>query len=1044
MRAANSQRFTTLLACGALAVFNVLSGDEPRREVGLPHFTAINPRDYQGHTQVWSAVEDRAGLLYFGNYGRVLVYDGARWSHIEVPDTSFVRALAIDAEDTLWIGGVDELGYARTDANGARTFVSLKSQLPDAAQRCGEIWRTLATPRGALFQTNSWLLRWDGHQFATCALTGPGSWQAFAVGPDVWVTHAQRGWFRLVDNGDTLTLAPIPGAAHAQVGGVPFVLPGTPDGDWVLGTSRNGLVRWRDGTATPFATEVDELLKQNRLYRGTRLPDGRLVLATLQGGAFLLDPEGRLLARLNEEAGVPDNTCLNVFPDSHGALWLCLEKGLARVDGRPWLSWIGPASGAPRGTLGTPVRFHEQLLIPANTGLFRLVPAARGQVARLAPVPEWHEYVTGITLADDTLIAFGHQGLFAWDGTRATSLPGDTPNAFSFTASRAQPGRWFALVDGALRTFHRDNGAWIDEGLVTSLPLVRSITEELDGTFWLGTPNEGVLRVRFPHASAVSPGEPEVRRYGVERGLPRGHGWARVTLVGDRPLLTCEKGFFRYDATADRFVATTEFGPQFADGTTTARTFVPDPAGGLWIAARPAGQAELVTTLQIGLADTRGWHPLRLPQLELLDDIQAMHVEPDASVLWLAGHGGLVRVDLTRWRETPAPPPPVVSLRAAATARGEPLPLAAGWALPFDRRVLHLEFAAPALAGDDAAEFETTLLGESTPLVQLSSAPQREFAALAPGHYTLRVRARGTEGVWSAPREIAFTVLPPWWRGPWAWAGYALLSVASVAGFVAYRTRTLHRRAEQLEVAIAARTEELRRSNAELARLHRLELDEKTAARLAEEKARLEVLRYQLNPHFLFNALTSVCAQLPPSLPGARLIIERLTDFCQATLFRDEHNEHPLLADELRLLTTYLEIEKVRWGSALSVEVEIDPATQSARIPSLLLLPLVENALKYGQQNSAGSLGVRLRAVAARDAALVIEVANTGRWITADTRGSRPSLGIGLENLRQRLERYYPGEHELATVEAEGWVIVRLRLRQFMPRTLVDSSGIAR
>ncbi len=90
--------------------------------------------------------------------------------------------------------------------------------------------------------------------------------------------------------------------------------------------------------------------------------------------------------------------------------------------------------------------------------------------------------------------------------------------------------------------------------------------------------------------------------------------------------------------------------------------------------------------------------------------------------------------------------------------------------------------------------------------------------------------------------------------------------------------------------------------NRELARLHRLELDEKITARLAEEKARLEMLRYQPNPHFLFNALTSVCSQLPPSLVGARATIERLTDFCQLTLFKPADADHPAIGDEVKLL----------------------------------------------------------------------------------------------------------------------------------------------
>jgi signal transduction histidine kinase len=245
-----------------------------------------------------------------------------------------------------------------------------------------------------------------------------------------------------------------------------------------------------------------------------------------------------------------------------------------------------------------------------------------------------------------------------------------------------------------------------------------------------------------------------------------------------------------------------------------------------------------------------------------------------------------------------------------------------------------------------------------------------------------------------------------------------MVVLAGVAGWLLYRAQWENFRKERVIVE----------RNRELARLHQLELTEKIAAQLAEEKARLEVLRYQLNPHFLFNALTSVCSQLPPTLTGARATIERLTDFCQLTLFKPEDGEHPTLEGELNLLRAYLDIEKSRWGDLLTIEIEIAPAVVTERIPSLLLLPLLENALKYGRATNRGAMTVRVTAHRDASSALVIAIANTGEWVSAPGTASVPSLGIGLENLRQRLQRYYPGAHEFATEAKDGWVVARLAI----------------
>jgi LytS/YehU family sensor histidine kinase len=257
---------------------------------------------------------------------------------------------------------------------------------------------------------------------------------------------------------------------------------------------------------------------------------------------------------------------------------------------------------------------------------------------------------------------------------------------------------------------------------------------------------------------------------------------------------------------------------------------------------------------------------------------------------------------------------------------------------------------------------------------------------------------------------------------------------------VGWRTRALRRRAERLEAIVATRTDELRRSNAELARLNAIERDEKLAARLGEEKARLEVLRYQLNPHFLFNALNSVCASINHAPAAARGMVVRIAEFCRQTLHRPGADESAMtIGQEIAMLRSYLEIEQMRLGDLLTVEIACDPAAEGVRIPPFLLLPLVENAVKYGTATSVDRVEIKLRVrpigsdgeTLTRSAAsgIEIEVSNTGKWLEPGHH-SAPSTGIGLENLRQRLARYYPDAHELITTSEGAWVIVRVRLLQ--------------
>ena len=227
---------------------------------------------------------------------------------------------------------------------------------------------------------------------------------------------------------------------------------------------------------------------------------------------------------------------------------------------------------------------------------------------------------------------------------------------------------------------------------------------------------------------------------------------------------------------------------------------------------------------------------------------------------------------------------------------------------------------------------------------------------------------------------------------------------------------------------------QLAASNAELARLNKLELDEKIAAQLSEEKARLEVLRYQLNPHFLYNSLNSIYGLLFENARDAGEMVLRLSDFCRAAL-TGVKDELPTLDAEISALRTYLDVEQVRWHERLQIEFVVAPEVTQIQVPPFLLLPLAENAIKYGSRTTVGALRLKIRAHRV-ERALVIEIANSGAWVPPGP--SRPdSTGIGLENLRQRLRRYYPGAHEFTTEAKDGWVVARLRLdRALAPSAL--------
>lgn len=173
-------------------------------------------------------------------------------------------------------------------------------------------------------------------------------------------------------------------------------------------------------------------------------------------------------------------------------------------------------------------------------------------------------------------------------------------------------------------------------------------------------------------------------------------------------------------------------------------------------------------------------------------------------------------------------------------------------------------------------------------------------------------------------------------------------------------------------------------------------------AELAAREAELASLRAQVNPHFLFNALNSILAECG-NAPAARAITRSLADYLRAALLQRDH--HAPLGDEVDAITAYLRVEQARFEDKLVHSFAIEPAARQVRVPITVLLPLVENAMKYGMRTSPPPLRIAIGAKL-EGACLILSVENSGRWFEPPP-DANDSTRIGLANLSRRLALLY-------------------------------------
>ena len=969
------------------------------RFTGSPFTRSWSAEDYGGNAVCQAVLQHPAsGFIYVGSNSGLFEFDGARWRLVAATRTP-MRSLAVDRRGRVWFATVENLWWFDPAAPGEPRAVAATSRLP-AAERPLVVVGAVAADGGIYCGVRRALyFIHDGDDAPAQA------WPLSAALQTMWLDDGavhlalQDGsWLRL-RGGRLESVAARAPEVFAAAGAT-------------LLTARG-----------PVPAPRENFFEADTANAAIVLADGRLAFGTERSGLVVCDRDGRNVQRIDRSHGLAANRVHALCEDREGGVWLALHSGLARVQ------------------LDSPFAVH---------GLAQRFEASPTAVQRIAG----RLFVTHT----EGLAEIAADGMF----TALRGLPGEPAAALAsaaplFTAAVLQralpPGVSAPALDrtpytGALQLAGEPgvfilgsyDGAWLCRAAGEKWTRIGRVentagytiaaAEAPAGLVWLVAPR-GLVRLDVRGgARADSP----LRFYGAADGLPadRPANSPAVFRFGGSAEVAVAGRLFRYDPAADRFSPETriahlpaEIFPGLAGGTRVNE----DADGTLWLLfGPPAGRILCVTPAAPGQwrADSLDTTPLVRQRLA------GLYHDGPTGTLWLPVQSGpLLSLDLN-WRPTRARVPFTVTVRRVETLAGTlvpGVPSPATLALTPAQTALRFLFAAPLFApepdGATRLSFRTRLDGLETEWTPWSPEPFREFTNLPWRALTFHVQARDGTGRESAEDSLALVIAAPWWATRWAWGGYALLGFAAVSGIVRLRTRALHARAERLEAIVAARTAELATKNTELTRLHKLELDEKTAARLAEEKTRLEMLRYQLNPHFLANSLAALRTLVGPSATGARDMIERLASFCRMALTR--RDETGTVRDEIEMLRAYLDTERSRWREMLDATIEADPATLDRPLPPFLLLPLVENAIKYGGQTAPDILRLRVAFAADLDGSLLITVANTGTWLVPDS-ARADSTGIGLDNIRQRLRRHYPAAHEFTTTEEDGWVVARLRI----------------
>lgn len=195
----------------------------------------------------------------------------------------------------------------------------------------------------------------------------------------------------------------------------------------------------------------------------------------------------------------------------------------------------------------------------------------------------------------------------------------------------------------------------------------------------------------------------------------------------------------------------------------------------------------------------------------------------------------------------------------------------------------------------------------------------------------------------------------------------------------------------------------------------------------------LKMLRYQINPHFLFNVLNSIYTLIDENADKAKKLVIDMSEYYRYTLNKQQQTIS--IEKEVESVMKYLEIQKTRFEEGFQYEISADEAVKSLLIPSFLIHLLIENAVKYGTKTMKQKLIVRL-SVELVNKNLLIRVSNTGKLFNAAGNNEKGVDGTnnGIDNLKHRLALYYDENYSFSLKEEDGWVVAAIEINNINTR----------
>ena len=791
-----------------LTCFNVSS--QNLSETGLPYIQNYSPNNYKADSQNWAVVQSKEGFVYVGNNEGILEYDGVSWRLIQLPNFSIALSLAINAENRIYVGGKNELGYLEADALGKLQYVSLKKYLPKTNQEFQDIRSISIMENTIYFQSRDKIFQWNNEAFK---ILKPKIGFNFskAINGEIYVVQNNTIIRKLVDDKfeDVVNASSI--KAQVIVDLIPYK-----ENQLLVLTYKKGLFILKEGNFTPFNISSKKYLAENFARRIKKLSNGWYIIGTYNGGVALLDANGNFIKGLDKKDGLIDNHIINLLEDKQKGVWLATDHGISRIEPLLPYSIFDNRQGL-NGYVNRIFRHEEKLYIANSNGVLSLAPIGdikNSNVFKTLSESSFSKSKKPSVQAfyfisiKDSLFSASRAGMHIIVDHKIVQKFNYESSAL--LRSKIDPNRIYIGLDDGLAAIKYNNGKWIDDGRINGVKDdIREIVEDKNGNLWLESQTDGVWKVDF----SKSYQNPDVKHFRANKELPKGVLFLKF--VNGDVLFTINNHAYKYIEEQDSIIANPSFGKIFGlSGEIAIKK--EDENGDIWMFAQLEKEDEKRSRIKATKQPNGSYVIKKIVDERISLDVNTAHFTDKNNVVWYGGSDGIIRHDLniestseynfnTHIRK--------VTNQTDSLLFGGIKTGMESMVIPYKNNSFRFEYAATSYDDESKNQYQYMLQGFDETWSSWSLETQKDYTNIPEGDYHFKVRSKNVYGHLGKEDSYSFSILPPWYRTWWMYLIYALSAICFIILISQWRSKELKRKNLALEDVINQRTLEIHHKN---------------------------------------------------------------------------------------------------------------------------------------------------------------------------------------------------------------------------------------